>query len=234
MSMATRSGEHALVIGIVECSKLALYSGFFERKGYTVTHEPRRDCSTLVVCADHLGDQAVARWGRALEGPKIVLGAEPPSDWHHAVRLDMPLLPLMLEQRILSLQRTERAEAAKERRYDVVVVDDDATIRAAMVDALDAYGLAVRGCGGFADLTGALLKARPDFILLDLNLPGISGQSLGSMIRGRKIPTAVFSSVSAAELKEAQDNIGAVTAFSKTASLATMGRWIRNYLERGR
>jgi CheY-like chemotaxis protein len=229
--MAATSGEHKLVIGIVECPKLALYSGFFEKKGYTVTHEPGGDCSALVVCSDHLDDEAVARWGRALEGPKIVLGAEPPSDWQRAQRLELPLLPLKLEQRILSLQGSNGSDAGSEHRYDVVVVDDDATIRAAMVDALAPFGLRVRGCGGFADLTGALLKARPDFILLDLNLPGISGQSLGNMIRGRKIPTAVFSSVPDAELKEVQEQIGAVRAFPKTTSLLTMGKWIRSYLE---
>jgi CheY-like chemotaxis protein len=230
--MASSSGEGVPTIGIVDCEKLALHSRFLERKGYTVSREPGSECSALVVCADHLSDEAIARWGRALEVPKIVLGAEPPSDWRGAVCVDQLLLPLQLEQRILSLLHPQAAPTESARRFDVVVVDDDATIRAATVEALALFGLRVRGCSGFADLTGALLQSRPDFILLDLNLPGISGHSLGNIIRGRNIPTAVFSSVPDAELKEAQQKIGAVNAFSKTVSLATMGRWIRNYLER--
>ena len=229
--MGSTQDRPALVIGVVDCAKLALHSRFLERKGYAVAHEPGGACDALVACEDHLADAAVARWGRALEGPKLVIGAEPPSDWRNAVRVDLPL-PVQVEQRLLSLLNPGGVVPGGARRYDVVVVDDDVTIRAATVDALGAFGLDVRGCGGFADLTGALLKAKPDFILLDLNLPGISGRSLGNIIRGRKIPTAVFSSVPDVELKQAQAQIGAVTAFSKTASLATVGRWIRSYLER--
>jgi len=230
--MGSTAVEQALVIGVVDCAKLALHSRFLERKGYTVARTPGETCSALVACEDHLADAAIARWGRALAGPKLVLGAEPPADWKDALRVDLPL-PLQLEQRLLSLLKPN-GKGLDERRFDVVVVDDDATIRAATAQALGALGLDVRGCSGFAELTGALLQARPDFILLDLNLPGISGQSLGNIIRGRNIPTAVFSSVQDAELKQAQEQIGAVAAFSKTASLAVVGRWIRAFLESAR
>ena len=219
------------MIGIVECPRLALYSTFLTRKGYALTRTPGTDCSVLIACPDHLGEETILRWGQTLEAPKIVLGGNAPLEWRHAERLELPVLPLNLEQRILELQEPLDPRSSG-RTYDVVVVDDDATIREAVESALITHGLRVRGCGGFADLTAALLKNRPDFILLDLNLPGISGESVGNVIRGRKIPTAVFSSAPIGDLRQAQEKIGAVTAFSKTTSLGKMAVWIRHYLDR--
>ena len=68
----------------------------------------------LVACADHAADEPIARWGRTLVVPKFVLAGDPPQGWRHAVRLDPPLLPLHLEQRILA------ACTLAERRPDLV------------------------------------------------------------------------------------------------------------------
>ena len=121
--------------------------------------------------------------------------------------------------------------SAASARWDLLIVDDDATIRAAAAAAFQPLGFRVRGCEGFADVTGALLKGRPDFILLDLNLPGFSGQSLGGFLKHRQIPTAVFSSVPADELEAAREQLGAVAAFPKGTSFTVIGRWIREHLE---
>jgi CheY-like chemotaxis protein len=228
--MSSIPEDQALAIGVVDCAKLTLHSRFLERRGHTLKRTPGGSCSALVVCEDHVAEAAVARWGRRLAGPKLVVGADPPADWRNAARIDRPL-PIHVEQRILSLLSAGRA-GAEPRRFDVVVVGEDATIRAATADALAGFGLSVRGCAGFTDLRGALLVARPDFILLEPELPGISRQLLGKLIRARNIPTAVFASVPDAELQQAQAHLGAVTAFAKATSLATIGRWVRSYLER--
>jgi CheY-like chemotaxis protein len=228
--MDSGAPERELVIGAVDCHRLALYSSFFAKRGYALTHAPGSECAVLVACADHLAAPEIAAWGRRLAGPKFVLAAAPPADWSDTVRLDLPLLPVTLEQRILAAHSPRQA-AAEHHAYDVVLVDDDATVRSAAAVAFGALGLSVRACSGFADLTGALLEARPDFIVLDLNLPGISGESLGNIIRKRAIPTALFSSLPLEEIEATQGKIGGVKAFSKTSSLASIGRWIRQYLD---
>jgi CheY-like chemotaxis protein len=230
--MAAPGVEDEFVIGVVDCPRLVLYSSFLTRKGYKLTQKPGSACAVLLACEDHLAEKPITAWGRAIAGPKLVLDGNPPPDWSDAERVALPLLPLNLEQRILATRAAKEPPAARSRRYDVVVVDDDATIRAAAAQTLRTLGLDVRGCGGFADLTGALLLARPDFIVLDLNLPGISGESLGNIIRARKIPTALLSSAPLHEIREVQEKIGGITAFSKSVSLASMGRWIREYLDR--
>lgn len=221
-------------IGIVECASLSLYERFLRDHGYGVVHEPGTPCSVLVVSSECCQRPAVREWGRTLEAPKLVLGADPPADWRDATRVELPLLPISLEQRIAALEaRGEPAPAAR-RRFQVTVVDDDPTILAAAEAALVGQGFRVETCDGFASLTGALLHGRPDFILLDLNLPGFSGQMVGSFIRSRGIPIAVFSSEAQAELDAAKAKIGAVAAFPKSTALPAVGQWIRDYLEKAR
>lgn len=218
-------------VGIVECASLSLYDCFLRERGYGVVHEPGSRCSVLVASRECVEVPAVREWGRTLQAPKLVLGADPPADWKDATRLDLPLLPLSLEQRIAALEARAEPKRAAAPRFKVVVVDDDPTVRAAAEAALTAQGFAVTTCDCFASLTGTLLHLRPDFILLDLNLPGFSGQMVGAFIRGRHIPIAVFSSQAQPELDAAREAIGAVAAFSKSTGLRTVAQWIQDYLE---
>jgi CheY-like chemotaxis protein len=219
-----------LKIGIDPCSKLALYAAFLRRRGYRLADTPGSECAALVVCAEHALDQSIASWSHVIRGPKFVLAGDPPAGWRRAQRIDTPLLPLHLEQRILAACQANGHKPRPAKTYDVVVVDDDATIRAAAAEVFGALGLNVRGASGFAELTGAFFEGRPDFIVLDLNLPGISGRSLGNIIRGRGIPTALFSSAPSEDVERAREEIGAVKAFPRTTSLATMGQWILRFL----
>ena len=91
-------------------------------------------------------------------------------------------------------------------------------------------GFTVKVCRGYAELVTALQQT-PDLILMDLNLPGISGDKLGEMIRRQNIPVVIFSGMAPDRLEEAKKRIGAVAAFQKGMPQRTMREWIRSYLQ---
>lgn len=65
----------------------------------------------------------------------------------------------------------------------VVMVDDEADLREPVVDYLREEGLAVEGAGGAAQLD-ALMSVRPvALVVLDINMPGEDGLSLGRRLR---------------------------------------------------
>ena len=220
-----------LVIGLVDCPALRLHEQFLRRRGYGVRHLPSTDASVLVVCADHAQDAKIAAAATAFIGPKLVLGFDPPAGWINTRRLRTPLLPLDLEQAVLDSCAPGRPVNGSS--YSVLVVEDDPTISASVARTLGDHGFDVRTCGGFAQMAAGL-QTRPDFIVMDLNLPGLSGEKLGEIIRGKQIPIAVFSSEPAARLEEARQRMGAVAAFPKDTPLRAMATFIRTHLDERR
>lgn len=217
-----------VVIGLVDCPALRLHEQFLRRRGYSVRHLPSTDASVLVICPDHASDARVSAAAAAFIGPKLVLGFDAPAAWINTRRLRTPLLPLDLEQSVLDACAGNRPSPSAS--YSVLVVEDDPTTSASLARTLKEEGFEVRTCGGFAQMAAGL-QTRPDFIVMDLNLPGLSGEKLGEIIRGKQIPIAVFSSESAARLEEARLRIGAVAAFPKDTPLRAMAGWIRAHLD---
>ena len=65
----------------------------------------------------------------------------------------------------------------------IAVVEDEATQRGMMVDYLTRQGFQVTGLSDGAALRRALLRDKPDLVLLDLGLPGEDGHSLARYLR---------------------------------------------------
>jgi CheY-like chemotaxis protein len=221
-------GHKTVAVALVDCPSLRMYEQFLTRRGYEVHHVPASEATVMVVCADHVGDPVVRAAGTAFVGPKLVLGAEPPEGWVKAEKLRLPLLPLDLEQHIGRLCAGPRETVTA---YTVLVVEDDSTTAASVARALGGAGFTVHTCEGFSEMARGL-QNRPDFIVMDLNLPGLSGEKLGEIIRVKRIPVAVFSSEPPARLEEARQRIGAVAAFPKDTPLGVMADWIRTFLDR--
>lgn len=74
----------------------------------------------------------------------------------------------------------------------VLLVEDDAGIRTAVVRALLARGHAVDSAGSGLDGLQALLVGNPDAVVLDLGLPDVPGERLLGMIRAvSQVPVIV-------------------------------------------
>ena len=65
----------------------------------------------------------------------------------------------------------------------IVVVEDEASLRADLVEYLSACGHGVVGCGDGIELDVALARRPADIIILDVNLPGEDGFSIAKRLR---------------------------------------------------
>jgi DNA-binding response OmpR family regulator len=74
----------------------------------------------------------------------------------------------------------------------LLVVEDDPTIRRALLHALSDRGHAVDTVGTAADALRTVVEARPDLVVLDLGLPDISGYEVLRMMRAvSRVPVVV-------------------------------------------
>jgi len=77
---------------------------------------------------------------------------------------------------------------------DVLIIEDDATIRTALVRALTARSHSTMTSPTAMDGLQSLVAHRPDVVLLDLGLPDLDGASLLAMIRSvSDVPVIVVS-----------------------------------------
>lgn len=77
----------------------------------------------------------------------------------------------------------------------IAVVEDEALMREELADMLRRAGYTVTEVTDFADVTGQLLALAPDLVLLDLNLPEVSGFQICRDIKQRSaLPVLVLTS----------------------------------------
>jgi two-component system phosphate regulon response regulator OmpR len=74
---------------------------------------------------------------------------------------------------------------AMDAREQLLIVDDDPSVRAMLSEYLEERGFAVRAVGSGAEMRQALESALPDLVLLDLRLPGEDGLQLARFLRER-------------------------------------------------
>lgn len=84
-------------------------------------------------------------------------------------------------------------------REQILVVDDDATIRATLAEVLDDEGYDVHQAVNGADALLALTGLAPSAIILDLNMPVMDGPSCYRELRARgcDMPVVIVSAVNA-------------------------------------
>ena len=74
----------------------------------------------------------------------------------------------------------------------VLIVDDDARVREALSELLEAHGLRVAAYASAGDYARAAPPAGPACLLLDVELPDINGLDLQSQLAGGDHPPIVF------------------------------------------
>jgi DNA-binding response OmpR family regulator len=81
--------------------------------------------------------------------------------------------------------RRHRRIHAMEHAAQLLVVDDDASVREMLAEYLGTHGYAVRTAADGAAMRAALEAELPDLVLLDLRLPGEDGLTLARFLRER-------------------------------------------------
>jgi DNA-binding NarL/FixJ family response regulator len=67
----------------------------------------------------------------------------------------------------------------------ILIVDDDATHLACARELLEAEGYAVDVHQTAFGATEKLIRSRPDLVLIDVNMPALSGEALATILRRR-------------------------------------------------
>jgi two-component system phosphate regulon response regulator OmpR len=82
-------------------------------------------------------------------------------------------------------RRIGRMDAAASPTASLLIVDDDASVRAMLTEYLGNHGFSTRVAGDGAAMRAELERELPDLVLLDLRLPGEDGLTLARYLRER-------------------------------------------------
>ena len=116
----------------------------------------------------------------------------------------------------------------------VLVIEDDATLGSALQEFLAGQGYAVDWLKDGEHVPGAVSAQSYDLLLLDLNLPGISGLDVLRQLRreGEQIPVLVLTARDAVEDRVAGLDAGADDYVTKPFELAELAARVRAFARR--
>lgn len=121
----------------------------------------------------------------------------------------------------------------------ILIIEDDANVLYALEAKLSVNGfktVGIRG-GTLEEIINQIKLAQPDYIILDLVLPGLDGQEILLRLKGdshlKRIPVFIFTDISAAGQKDKSLDSGAEhffirQEFSIDDFVAKIGRIIKN------
>jgi len=107
-----------------------------------------------------------------------------------------------------------------------LVVDDDPIALEVARERLERLGFVVTTRSQSLGTSAWILRERPNFVLLDVMMPALTGGELASLVRRRKLNTGIIlhSSKPIGELQEIVRETGALGAVTKT-----FGEYLFNY-----
>lgn len=77
----------------------------------------------------------------------------------------------------------------------IYIVEDEEAIRMELITLLEKYGYSCESCSAFKNITGQILAAEPELILLDINLPFQDGFTVCREVRkSSDVPIIVLTS----------------------------------------
>jgi len=115
----------------------------------------------------------------------------------------------------------------------ILVVEDDATLRETLAEALEGEGFRVASAGDGAEALSAFRSDRPDLVLLDLMLPELSGVEVTRIIRAESAVPIVMLTAKGSELDRVLGlELGADDYVTKPFSLRELSARIRAVLRR--
>jgi two-component system OmpR family response regulator len=121
-------------------------------------------------------------------------------------------------------------------RDRILVVDDDAGIRALLISSLGFAGFAVEAVGDAAQALTAIADAMPDAIVLDVMLPGSDGFDVLRLLRSRgaTVPVLFLTSRDAVEDRVRGLQLGGDDYVTKPFSVVEVSARLQALLRRAR
>ncbi len=116
----------------------------------------------------------------------------------------------------------------------ILVVEDEPTLRETVAEALEGEGFEVRTAGDGQAAVAEFREHRPDLLLLDLMLPGMSGMDVCRIVRAESTVPIVMLTARDSEIDKVVGlEIGADDYVTKPFSLRELSARIRAIFRRG-
>jgi CheY-like chemotaxis protein len=124
--------------------------------------------------------------------------------------------------------------------HSVFVVEDEAPVRAVMVEALERSGYRVAGFPDGASALGHMDAVLPDLILLDMRMPEMDGFEFLSRLRAKPacagVPVVIVSGLGDELLKaidaRSAETLGVAGIFAKPFDIPTLLRYMHEVITR--
>jgi DNA-binding response OmpR family regulator len=121
--------------------------------------------------------------------------------------------------------------APPKKRKKILVVDDSPTILAITTSVLEEAGYQVIPCEISVELIRMLVEYEPDLTLLDVQMPYITGDILGKMVRPHtRSKLILFSSLDEATLQKMAEESGVDGYLQKTDNFSEVVQLVRQYI----
>ena len=106
----------------------------------------------------------------------------------------------------------------------IAVVDDEESVRKALVRVLRAAGFAARGFASGQEFLQSWLTDRPDCLVLDLQMPGFSGMEVQQALKiaGAHFPIVIITAHDAPSLREECIRQGAIAYLCKPLDIRAL------------
>jgi DNA-binding response OmpR family regulator len=119
---------------------------------------------------------------------------------------------------------------------DVLIVDDEPRVREVVAGYLEREGFVVRTAADGREAMAEIARKRPDALVLDLMLPGVTGLEVLSKLRasGDEVPVIVLSARGTEPERVAGLELGADDYVAKPASPREISARVRAVLRRSR
>jgi len=106
----------------------------------------------------------------------------------------------------------------------IAIIDDEESVRKAVVRVLNAAGFAARAFASGTDFLDCWHFDRPDCLILDLQMPDLSGKEVQRSLRaaGAHFPINIITAHDSPSLREECMSAGAVSYLSKPLDIRTL------------
>jgi len=192
-----REGENVVVsvadtgVGIAPADQPKVFEKFLQ-VGDTLTDKPKGTGLGLAICREIVEHH----------GGRIWVESSPGEGSNFSFSLPLPE-PAALPSREAGGPVPPAAPAAGTgtcgTKPDILVVDDDRNIRELLRQELESAGCAVREAGDAVAAIAAVRQKRPDLVVLDVMMPGLSGFDVAAVLKGDpatgRIPIVILSVV---------------------------------------
>jgi two-component system response regulator AtoC len=141
--------------------------------------------------------------------------------------MDSRVVPTILRCADLHLMGSSQEQL--DLRRHVLVVDDESAIREFLTTFLERYGFAVRSASDGASALALLRAEHVDVILVDLQMPGISGLDMAAEVRRTNpyIPMALITATPMAIQPMTLRQTGISRVFVKPFDLGELLTWLQ-------